>query len=176
MKNTKRNVIYADIQRHWRKLGPIFRSKECRSVWVPCMTEYMQQRSSGKWKFKYDPGKYRTPSCFDSCDWRWNRNRRGPHPEFWDYACHSACHWVVDMCLYVAISYAPHLQWRIISSDKHSTVWNGSLDWPVLFDVNFLALGVAPDEAWNLAHSKGTKTLKPHHWMKWYNVPRRLRE
>jgi hypothetical protein len=37
----------------------------------------------------------------------------------------------------------PKRKWRIITSDKHSTVWDGEY---TLFDFNFQALGVSPKE------------------------------
>jgi hypothetical protein len=38
-----------------------------------------------------------------------------------------------------------------VTSDKHSTVWDGD---QTLFDFNFLALGVAPDECFRLADER----------------------
>ena len=35
---------------------------------------------------------------------------------------------------------------------KHSTVWDGD---ETLFDINFLAMGIPPDEAWRLARGGG---------------------
>ena len=45
---------------------------------------------------------------------------------------------------------------EIVTTRKHSTVWDGA---ETLFDINFLALGVDPDEAWELAGS-GNRQLK----------------
>ncbi len=50
----------------------------------------------------------------------------------------------------------PSRPWRIVTTQKHSTVWDGA---ETLFDINFLALGVDPDEAWKLA-SEGGRKLK----------------
>lgn len=176
MRKTKRPVVYTDLQSRWREIGPLFRSRECASIWIPCMSEYMQQKSSNpKWKFKFDSGKYRTPSDFDSCDWRWEAKRKGRHPAFWDYACYRACHWVADMCLFVAISSEPGFPWRIISSEKHTVVWNGLLEFPILFDINFSAMGVPAKESWALAHGKGSKTLDPWQWHKDYLIPKKLK-
>lgn len=149
---------------HWGMLGPIFRSKECGAIWRANMAEYMEQRASD-FKYKYTPRRYEVPADCDSCDWRCEH--RGRQPAFWNYACHSACHWLVDMCLYVAITAYPETPWRIVSSRKHSTVWNGDTLNPMLFDVNFLAIGVSAKEAWSLA-VKG-RVLKPgsvlRHWV-----------
>jgi hypothetical protein len=43
----------------------------------------------------------------------------------------------------------PERPWRIITSDKHSTVWDGKR---TRFDLSFLALGVSPQECFELAH------------------------
>ncbi len=169
---------YFPIQKHWRKLGPIFKSAEAKSIWLPCMKEYVYSRAL-EHKYKAKPKRdYECPAALDSCDWRWCRfdrktNKIGPHPAFWDFVCHSACHWVVDLCLYVARKAYPKVPWQIMTSDKHSTVWNGDTKRPVMFDVNFLALEVSAKECWQLA-SKGRK-LKPGKWLKPWNVPDRVR-
>jgi hypothetical protein len=96
------------------------------------------------------------PRDADGCDWRWydgeGHSRRGRQPAFWDYVVHSGCHWVVNFNLRLAERLEPKTPWRIISSQKHSTVWSGD---DVLFDCNFLALGVDPDEAFTLARTGG---------------------
>lgn len=127
------------------------------------MIEFDSNRAQDR-KLKFDLKKslqYPFPCCFDSCDWRFDRDphRMGPSPHFWKYACHSACHYVCDLALYVAMKAYPEVQWRVVSSQLHSTVWNGSEAKPVLFDINFHAIGVAPSEAWELAISG--KVLPP---------------
>ena len=43
----------------------------------------------------------------------------------------------------------PDRPWRLVSSAKtHTTVWDGA---ETLFDTNFLALGIDPNEAWEMA-------------------------
>lgn len=149
-------ITYYPIQLHWRKLAPIFHSKQCERIWRPNMVEYLQQRASDN-DYKYIARHFAFPSDCDSCDWRWDLKRK--HPAYFDFVCHSACHWLVDMCLFVAKAAHPEVPWRIVSSNKHSTVWNGDKENPVLFDANFLALDVAPKVAWQLA-IKG-RVLKP---------------
>ena len=46
----------------------------------------------------------------------------------------------------------PDSDWRIITSDKHSTVWDGE---QTLFDLQFSALGVEPTDAYRLARRRG---------------------
>lgn len=157
---------YFPIQKHWRKLGPIFRSEEARKIWHPCLEEFdlWRSRENG---YKYKPDKdARAPIRYDSCDWRWNRERRGPLPAFWDFACHSACHWVADLAMFAAKSTLPNIPWRILTAQKHTTVWNGCVEDPVLFDINFHAIGVKSAEAMKLA-SCG-RELKPGRYLKPY--------
>ena len=163
-KIAKSSLSYFPVQKHWRKLGPIFNSKEAEAIWRPNMVEYLKQRAADH-NFKYVARQVASPSECDSCDWRCDH--RGRMPAYWDFVCHSACHWLVDMCLHVAMKAYPQVPWRIVSSRQHSTVWNGDIKNPVLFDVNFLALDVPVKEAWDLA-IKG-RVLKPgrilRHWV-----------
>lgn len=159
-----RRAVYFDIQKAWRRIGPLFRSPEAESIWRPCMREYAEQRAEsygGKYQERFTNT---LPSHYDSCDWRFER--RGRAPGFWDFVCHSACHWVVDLCLYVAKTKFPQIAWRITTSQKHSTVWDGDRKQPLLFDVNFLALDVSPTEALKLA-CRG-RELKPGRYLKPY--------
>lgn len=148
---------FVDIQRHWRRLGPLFKSEAARKIWAPCMLEFANDRAENSGFAFVERFPHTLPSHYDSCDWRFCPEvpRRGPLPAFWDYACHSACHWVVDLCLFVARSAYPKQPWRILYSNaaksNHSTVWNGDLQHPLLFDVNFSAIGVSPKEALQLA-------------------------
>lgn len=159
------NASYFPIQQRWRKLKPIFESSA--HIWRPNMDDFRRQRAETN-GFKYTPNPARDvlPSWHDHCDWRCDR--RGKHPAFWDYVCHSACHWVADMCLYVAQTAYPKVPWRVVSSQKHSTVWNGDMEHPVLFDTNFLALGVSAPDALRLA-SRG-RALKPGRWLHPWNL------
>jgi hypothetical protein len=72
----------------------------------------------------------------------------------------------VDLNLYVAATAYPDIPWRILNQVKHSTVWNGDYDHPVLFDANFLALEVPASQALRLAFP-GRK-LQPGQYLKWY--------
>lgn len=159
------NLVYYPIQTHWRKIAPILRSKECESIWRPNMRDYLEQRAHDN-NYEYKDRPFEFPSSCDSCDWRFER--RTKHPAYWEFVCHSACHWLVDMCLYTAIKLHPEVPWRIVSSHKHSTVWNGEKEWPVLFDLNFLALDVTPKDAWSLA-IKG-RILNPGRWLHPWNA------
>jgi hypothetical protein len=45
----------------------------------------------------------------------------------------------------------PDKHWRIITSAKHSTVWDGG---DLIFDFNFQAFGIDPNECFNSAYHK----------------------
>ena len=77
---------------------------------------------------------------------------------YWKYVCPRACHWVVNFNLFLASAVMPKRPWRIVSSAKHSTVWDGD---SVLFDMNFLAVGVPVEEAWQLAACQDDSELYP---------------
>jgi len=79
------------------------------------------------------------PQSFESCDLL--DSHRGPQPRFWQYVKHAACHWIVNFALRLATLAEPRRCWRIISSDFHSTVWDGA---ETLFDFNYQALGEPP--------------------------------
>lgn len=160
--NSKR-VIYYDIQHAWKKLKPFFESPKATDIWKRNMADFYNLRKEelvkaghtrkrSEWKLRLD-----SPSQMDSSDWRYDGRRRGPHPAYWDYVCYRACHWVADLGLYVATYALPKIgDWMIVTNSKnHSTVWNGSEKCPILFDINFSAIGISPSEAWTLASTNG---------------------
>lgn len=120
-----------------------------------------EERNQGESRFKEED--HRAPSSYDSCDWRFERPRE---LAFWEFACHSACHWVVDLGLFVAKSAYPDVPWRILTARHHTTAWNGSTENPVLFDINFHAIGIDPSEAMKSA-SKG-REMKIGRYLKGY--------
>lgn len=58
---------------------------------------------------------------------------------------------IVNFTLRLAQLVEPDRAWRIVTSNDHSTVWDGA---QTLFDFNFLALGVNPDECFALADKR----------------------
>jgi hypothetical protein len=106
--------------------------------------------TSSRWHKPFTLGMY--PADYESCDWRYSNPRRGRPPAFWRYVKHGACHWLVNAALRLAMLTDPNRQWRVVTSDKHSTVWDGD---DTLFDLQFSALGVGPEECWKLARRSG---------------------
>jgi len=136
---------YYPIARNWsRRIKPCIADKEVQRVLVRDFNKF----TFGRWGKEFLPGM--TPHEFESCDW-W-LNHRGRMPEYWNYVKHSACHWLVNFNRCVATLAVPKSEWRIVSSHNHSTVWDGC---DTLFDMNFAALGIAPDQAWELASTNG---------------------
>lgn len=141
---------YYPIQQKWRRLGPLYRSIDAALIWYVEMESFLRNKAE-QHGFPYRPKQYTdalAPAAYDGCDWRICRSRPGPAPAFWEYVCHSACHWTCSLHLWVASEVAPDRPWRIVTSQKHSTVWDGH---KTLWDGNFLALGVPAAKAWELA-------------------------
>ncbi len=159
--NTK-NLTYFNITKHWRKIKPFIASPEGEHIWRKNMEDFdRDRRAEHGWPPSTLPHHY--PSHYDG-DWRCERP--GRTPEWWHYVCAQACHFLVDLNLYAAINAFPNHQWRIVTQRHHSTVWNGDCKNPVLFDMNFLAIGICPKQAWKTA-SKG-RMLKPGKPLNWH--------
>ena len=134
---------YYQVQLHWRKCKPILESPRARQIWTKSMIDFLRARGTRVTTI----GSVALPKDFDSADWR-SHQGPGRKPAFWDYVCHGACHWLVNLNLYVAQQVAPTHDWRIVRSEQHSTVWDG---WETIFDMNQLALGTLADECFKLA-------------------------
>jgi hypothetical protein len=136
---------YYPVVRNWgRKIRPHLSDPEVIEVLVRDFNKF----TFGHWGRPFLAGM--KPRDFESCDWPCDR--RGRHPEYWAYVKHAACHWLVNHGLKLAERAEPKIPWRIVTSRAHSTVWSGE---DLLFDFNFLALEVDPNEAWALARTKG---------------------
>ena len=134
---------YYDLQRNWtRKIVPHLDNETLNAILVRDFSNYCVER----WNRTCRPGQL--PEDIDSCDWRINPVRRGPKPRYWTYVAWGACHWIVNFSLLLAFLAEPTHNWRIVMSDRHSTVWNGR---KTLFDFNYQALGVSANECWRQA-------------------------
>ena len=140
---------FYDLKRNWtRKIVSHLGDETLNRILVDDFNKY----TFGRWAQEFKPGEF--PHDYETCDW--DLEHRGPQPPFWRYVKHSACHWLVNFNLRLAQLVMPQKQWRIITSDQHSTVWDGHglVDQSVgtLFDFNFLALGVPPDQCFDVAY------------------------
>jgi len=150
---------YYDIQKNWKKVKRHLDDPRVVDALVCDFNKF----TFGRWRKRFTAGQY--PFDFESCDW-WVEHR-GRRPQFWMYVKHAACHWLVNFALELAQRVEPNRTWRIITSQKHSTVWDGK---GTLFDFNFLALGVTAAECFRLAHKKELAPGRHHkvyfadHW------------
>jgi hypothetical protein len=137
-------IRYYDIPGKWTKrIQPHLGDEHLNQIIIRDFNKY----TYGRWRRKFMPGMF--PADFESC--LWDISHRGRKPRYWRYVKHAACHWLVNFNLRLAQLAEPSHPWRILTSQDHSTVWDGDA---ILFDMNFLALGVAPDEAFTLASEK----------------------
>jgi hypothetical protein len=154
------SLRYFDVARHWTKrIEPHLSNKRLNRVLVRDFNKY----TTGRWRKRFKPGQL--PSEFEHCDWQ--EGHRGKRPRYWDYVKSQACHWLVNFNLTLARLARPDRAWRIITSHRHSTVWDGER---TLFDLNFLAFGVPPQECFDMAYEEELpvgeyrKAGYPRHW------------
>jgi hypothetical protein len=153
-------IRYYDAKRHWTaRIAPHLEDERLNAVLVRDFNLY----TFGTWRKPFKRGML--PLEFESCDW--HLEHRGPIPRFWRYVKHGACHALVNFNLRLAELAEPRREWRIITSEAHSTVWDGG---STLFDLNFLAFGVHPAEAFRLA-TEGGRILKPGRERRVYLYP-----
>lgn len=150
MAEMKGAMKYYDLRRNWPKVRPHLDAPRVVSTLVRDFNRF----TWGRWRQRFTAG--HTPFEFESCDWRCDH--RGRRPAYWMYVKHAACHWTVNFALELAQLVEPQRPWRVLKSDKHSTVWDGA---ETLFDFNFQALGVSPDECFELAALQKTSREFP---------------
>ena len=132
---------YYDVQKNWRKIRPFLEDEE----FLDLLIEDFDRYTWGRIKEHFEYGMM--PHDFESCDW-W-LDHRGRRPAFWDYVKHAASHWLVNKDLRLAMLVEPKRPWRIITSEEHSTVWDGG---DLIFSMNFQALGVDVKEGFDMAN------------------------
>ena len=136
---------YVDLKKHWNKIEALLapgspindRMRHDFSLYV-----------EGRWGehgISFDD--YEWPNDLESFSWQ--GSTVGRPPRFWKLVKHGACHWLVNYQLMLARAIMPKHDWRILTSDDHSTVWNMK---GLLWDANFLALKKTPQEAFDLAN------------------------
>ena len=131
---------YYDLKKNWHRVKPHLADEKLNDILVRDFNKF----TFGRWGRKFTYGDL--PCEFESCDW--DIYHRGRRPAFWQYVKHSACHWLVNFNLRLAMLVQPKKPWRIISSEDHSTVWDGD---DTLFDFNFQAFGIDPNECFDCA-------------------------
>lgn len=137
---------YYPIVKKWKIIKSAIEQEKVQTVLVRDFNKF----TFGRWGYTFKRGEI--PAAYESCDWQFSK--KGRHPEYWNYVKHSACHWLVNFNLEIAKIVEPNKEWRIVTSQKHSTVWDGE---ETLFDFNFSAFGIDPDEAFELANERQLK-------------------
>jgi hypothetical protein len=122
------------------------------------LVEDFNKFTMGRWNQPFVRGM--VPFGFETCDW--HLHRKGRPPRYRSFCKHSACHWLVNFALCLAMLAEPRRSWRIITSERHSTVWDGD---ETIFEFNFNAMGISADECFRLAHKK---ELKPGRYITTY--------
>jgi hypothetical protein len=149
----KQVMQFYDAIKNWRRIKPHLSDVEFNRILIEDFNKY----TYGRWREPFPAEGRPYPRSFESCDWGWEH--RGREPGYWRYVKHSACHWLVNSNLRLATLVLPDRQWRIVTSQRHSTVWDGD---HALFDFNGQALFKNADEAFELASAQ---QLKPGRYM-----------
>ena len=153
---------YFPIQQRWRKLKPLYEQPlTLKMSWVEMesfrQTDFEENGISYNLT-PFDPSS--RPYQYDTCGWRWadpGCGRPGRKPAFWDWACYRACHWVANANLRVISQLEPEHNWRIATSIEHTTLVD--LDRKLMFDTNFLAMGISEKECWKSAVKHPTSCI-----------------
>jgi hypothetical protein len=132
---------YYDLKKNWRRVRPHLDNTVVCNTLVRDFNKY----TFGRWLRPFEHGM--VPADFGTCSWLVDIRPCVFHK----YVKHAACHWLVNFALELARRVSPRRQWRVITSDKHSTVWDGA---DTLFDFNFQAMGVPADKCFEDAHDE----------------------
>jgi hypothetical protein len=152
----ERPMKYYDLKKNWWRVRPHLADKKLNNILVRDFNKY----TFGRWGEEFTHG--RLPWEFETsssviCD---RIGRRSP--AFWRYTKHAACHWLVNFTLRLATLVMPERPWRILTSARHSTVWDGG---DLIFDFNFQAFGIDPNQCFA---SGAHKELPPGKYLRVY--------
>jgi hypothetical protein len=150
---------YVDPRRHWGDLTVHLHDRESRRILGADFNKF----TTGRWGIPFLP--FHVPADFQDIDCpRLGGAQRHPYR---DYVRTGACHWLVNFNLRLATLALPSGAWRIVTSDDHSTVWDGNR---TIFDLNYFALGLSAGECFRRARGRQLKLgsylrtyLAPHH-------------
>jgi hypothetical protein len=143
-------VRYYDIPGNWRRIREHIKNPVVQKVLIRDFSKYV----FGRWQKPFTSGML--PAAFDHCDWRCDHP--GRRPPYWQYAVSGACHWLVNFEMEVAKRVAPKQQWGIITSSRHSLVWDGD---EMIFAFGFLAFGTPADKCFALAADEPDSRVLP---------------
>jgi hypothetical protein len=137
------NIKYYKFPKNWGRIKKHLDDKELNYLLV----EEFNKFTVGSQATEFNHGEF--PASHETCMWEIYHIRK--QAEYWKYVKHAACHWLVNFTLRLANLTCPRKQWRIISSQKHSTVWDGD---NTLFDINFQAMEIEPNKCFKSAYKK----------------------
>jgi hypothetical protein len=133
---------YYDLKRNWtKKIVPHLTDPRLNKILVRDFNKF----TFGTWAKTFKAGQF--PDEFENNDWRCDQRR--PYPRYWRYVKHSACHWIANFALRLAQLAVPSRPWRILTSEGHTTVWDGA---QTLFDFNFQALRFSAEACFETAY------------------------
>ena len=130
---------YFDIGAYWPSIKPVLETDEAQQLIRMELNSFIISRAMGHGLNRprtveecYPNNRLILPVFVDSCDWRFEPSPDNDFgndvdlPEWFDYACHAACHWVANIAMYIVGTLQIPGDWRIIEGDRHSTVWDGA--------------------------------------------------
>jgi hypothetical protein len=97
-----KSMKYYDLK-NWHRVKPHLGDKKLNDILVRDFNKF----TFGRWGQTFTHGDL--PSEFETNDW--DCNRRGRRPAFWNYVKHSACHWLVNFTLRLAMLTQPKRPW-----------------------------------------------------------------
>lgn len=140
---------YYPINHHWeKKIKPVFESEKVQAlmsfefkVYLYIVREYTNtiRDSRGLERVDWTYSDNCKPRDWDLNDWRSDRQTRTT--AFDEYVCSHASNWIANTLLYTAKTALPDVDWCIVESKTHTTVWDGKY---TFFDMNYLAMGYSP--------------------------------
>jgi hypothetical protein len=138
------NIRYYDLKRNWtKKISPHLDDIELNGILTRDFTKY----TFGRWGTKFGeddlPHEHETFLGFFE--------HHGPFARYRWYTKHGACHWLVNFTLRLATLVLPSRSWRILTSNHHSTVWDGK---KVLFDFNCFLMDFPVDKCFERANDQ----------------------
>ena len=161
-KMSSKGMNYVDARKLWKKTKHLYQSEKARDIWFPALCKMRSLNIHGGWNLmSLDELQWKVvefdhrindvsellPHHFDSMGWRYFEKGE-THPKYWDYVCSRACHFMIKLYHWVIVQALPEHDWQIISSDSHSTIWNGK---DLIYDPAFQALQISAGKCFDLA-------------------------
>ena len=150
------NVGYLNIEKYWDILNPIYESPLIKEIALHEMN-CARENKCKYYNFNVSPfEKFAYPIEFNiQLDKKVSTNPKHPYGK---WTCCQMCHWIAVINMSVALIAFPEIEWRIINSTNHSTVWDGK---DIVFDTNMLYFGYSSDFLIDYINSDDTRVEQP---------------